>query len=317
MSIDRQDHPVDNRANDRLATSVLHVATNSAGTPVSSLMASEFSRTRGMARTRPLTPRLEHGRIIATRANPLEPEMLLSPEARPQRKPVIVADPRSFVRGCLSCWLDEFGGEFVPVLAENIADPGINGMQSLAVAAILSAPGSDFGRAWLEEQIAQLRGHDPQLPIIMILDEPDTAAGQDIAVSLDLQGYIPMTSSLEVAAAALRLVIAGGNYYPSLPGQSHTNAGTASAATRAEPAQANGKLHLTPREQSVYELLAKGLPNKIIAHRLGLAISTVKIHVHHIIEKLKVQNRTEVAIWGRETAPLGSEPRQSNSPQAK
>lgn len=35
-------------------------------------------------------------------------------------------------------------------------------------------------------------------------------------------------------------------------------------------------------------------------YRLGLALGTVKIHVHHIIDKLKVQNRTEAALWGRE-----------------
>lgn len=113
-----------------------------------------------------------------------------------------------------------------------------------------------------------------------------------------------MSNSLEVAAAALRLVIAGGCYYPQVPAFSTTvapafSAAPAAARNRNDQAGPAGKLHLTPREYAVFELLAKGLPNKIIAHQLGLAISTVKIHVHHIIEKLNVQNRTEVAIWGR------------------
>ena len=44
------------------------------------------------------------------------------------------------------------------------------------------------------------------------------------------------------------------------------------------------------------ELLEHGLPNKIIAYRLEMAQSTVKAHVHSIIAKLNVRNRTEAAV---------------------
>jgi DNA-binding NarL/FixJ family response regulator len=50
------------------------------------------------------------------------------------------------------------------------------------------------------------------------------------------------------------------------------------------------------REAEVLCLLSKGQPNKIIAHRLDLAESTIKLHIHHIISKLGVSNRTEAAI---------------------
>lgn len=50
---------------------------------------------------------------------------------------------------------------------------------------------------------------------------------------------------------------------------------------------------LSEREHSVLELLAQGLLYKEIADRLGIAVGTVKQHIHRVYEKLHVQNRTE------------------------
>jgi DNA-binding NarL/FixJ family response regulator len=50
---------------------------------------------------------------------------------------------------------------------------------------------------------------------------------------------------------------------------------------------------LSPRETDVLELLSKGFLYKEIAERLNLTTGTVRQHIHHIYEKLHVQNRTE------------------------
>ena len=50
---------------------------------------------------------------------------------------------------------------------------------------------------------------------------------------------------------------------------------------------------LTPREIEVLQLLADGLPNKVIAARLHISDQTVKFHVAAILGKLGVANRTE------------------------
>jgi DNA-binding NarL/FixJ family response regulator len=50
---------------------------------------------------------------------------------------------------------------------------------------------------------------------------------------------------------------------------------------------------LTPREIEVLDLVAEGLPNKIIAARLGISDQTVKFHVASISGKLGAANRTD------------------------
>jgi|SoiMethySBSTD1v2_1073268.scaffolds.fasta_scaffold01688_31 DNA-binding NarL/FixJ family response regulator len=50
---------------------------------------------------------------------------------------------------------------------------------------------------------------------------------------------------------------------------------------------------LTPREIQVLELVAEGLPNKLIAKRLEISDQTVKFHVASICGKLGAANRTE------------------------
>jgi two-component system nitrate/nitrite response regulator NarL len=53
---------------------------------------------------------------------------------------------------------------------------------------------------------------------------------------------------------------------------------------------------LSPRELEVLQLLAEGLANKAIAHRLNISEHTVKFHVNGIMGKLGAQSRTEAAV---------------------
>ncbi len=50
---------------------------------------------------------------------------------------------------------------------------------------------------------------------------------------------------------------------------------------------------LSGRENEILQLLAKGLLYKEIADQLSISVATVRQHIHHIYEKLHVQNRTE------------------------
>ena len=54
---------------------------------------------------------------------------------------------------------------------------------------------------------------------------------------------------------------------------------------------------LSARENDVLELVAEGLPNKLIARRLGISERTVKAHLTRIFEQLDVTDRTQAALW--------------------
>ena len=53
---------------------------------------------------------------------------------------------------------------------------------------------------------------------------------------------------------------------------------------------------LTPREIEIVRMVASGLRNRELARRLGVTEGTVKIHLHNIYKKLKVQSRVELVL---------------------
>jgi DNA-binding NarL/FixJ family response regulator len=57
---------------------------------------------------------------------------------------------------------------------------------------------------------------------------------------------------------------------------------------------------LTARELEIMRMLASGLRNKEIAEKLAISIGTVKIHLHHIYEKLHVSSRLELLRYAQE-----------------
>lgn len=104
-------------------------------------------------------------------------------------------------------------------------------------------------------------------------------------------GFIPKTDSAAVILHAMRLVLAGGTYAPArlLASDNDVNP----AARRLSGA---GVESLTERQLDVLRLLAKGLPNKLIARELTLSEGTVKVHILAIFRTLNVNNRTEAVI---------------------
>ncbi|MGF6308527.1 DNA-binding NarL/FixJ family response regulator [Bradyrhizobium sp. i1.8.4] len=70
-------------------------------------------------------------------------------------------------------------------------------------------------------------------------------------------------------------------------------------------ARADDKLvqQLSPREISILQCLIEGDSNKCIARKINIAEATVKVHIKAILRKIRVQNRTQAAIWGLSHRP--------------
>ena len=73
------------------------------------------------------------------------------------------------------------------------------------------------------------------------------------------------------------------------------------ARAAASPAEA-----LSEREREVLVLLARGLPNKLIARELAISEKTVKTHLTSVYRAIGVTDRTQAALWARRNGIGGS-----------
>ena len=124
------------------------------------------------------------------------------------------------------------------------------------------------------------------------LDDESLRAAIEGGASAHLTTDMP----IQVAAATLRLVMLGGTSFP-VPA-----IWVRRWARRPPAAQGDGsRVHclnerLTQREEEVLKLVGQGAQNKIIAYRLNMSENTVKVHLHRILQKFQLHNRTEVAL---------------------
>lgn len=69
------------------------------------------------------------------------------------------------------------------------------------------------------------------------------------------------------------------------------------AQTIRKPSVEDITSELTNRELEVIQMIAEGMSNKMIGNKLGIAESTVKVHVKHILNKIGLRTRVEAAVW--------------------
>lgn len=139
--------------------------------------------------------------------------------------------------------------------------------------------------------IAAIRARAAAMPVVVMAmrdQDEDFLAWADTGIS----GYVGPESSARDLVSTVRRAGAGEVICPPRLTAlllNHYADRSTSRATRA------GIHALTLREREVVELLADGLPNKLIARRLRVAVPTVKNHVHSILDKWDVRSRGEAA----------------------
>ena len=136
------------------------------------------------------------------------------------------------------------------------------------------------------ECVAKLKTLLPQTQVIMLTIEEDSERVFD-SLKAGATGYLVKSVSPDKILDAITEVHNGG-----APMSSHIARSVVSAFRHpAEPA--NPQLNLSPREEEVLRLLAKGHRSKEIAEELGLGVGTVNTYVRHIYDKLHVRSRAE------------------------
>ena len=121
---------------------------------------------------------------------------------------------------------------------------------------------------------------------------------EDVAdyVRAGASGFIMKDASFEDFFTTIRKVATGEEVLP----QALTTSLFAQIArniTVVNKAKVLESVRLTARERQVIDLLGEGLSNKEISTRLGIAVHTVKSHVHNVLEKLALHSRLEVAAF--------------------
>jgi DNA-binding NarL/FixJ family response regulator len=216
----------------------------------------------------------------------------VSAERRPGTGPIVVIDRRRLLSQCIqaSLRLADPHSAFVTCasLDEWQADPRRD-EAGLVVLCLSGAASAEAEAIEIRKTLSQLRSFDAAASLAVMSDgeSPDRIVQ---ALNAGARGYIPTSTSLEIAVHAFQLVRAGGIYVPA----------TIVSAVAADPqagktASVPGAELFSPRQLRVARALRMGVPNKIIAYELNMCESTVKVHVRNIMKKLRAKNRTEVA----------------------
>jgi DNA-binding NarL/FixJ family response regulator len=163
----------------------------------------------------------------------------------------------------------------------------------------------------VENQLATIDKLFPCAALVLLSSADGEAA---VAMRRGVRGFFSTSISVDVAIAGLRLVLAGGVYWP-LPIEAEQGGTVCSSMIASAGLDGPDKVEkgdpfrrremwktgidLTPRQRNVLEALELGLPNKLIALRLNLSENTVKMHIQHIMRKCFARNRTEAVLLCR------------------
>ncbi len=173
-------------------------------------------------------------------------------------------------------------------ISSDIDEPGV-------LPATLEAPIFRF----IQEALTNVRKHAQATHVtvsirmssnVLIVEVHDNGAGfypeAGIALRRLTEDSLP---HIGLRAMRERIQEAGGN----LEIESNLDKGT---SIKARFTLVNSAQLLTAREHEVLRLIIAGLTNRAIAQKLSISLETVKSHVHHIMQKMQVKDRTQAAV---------------------
>ena len=108
------------------------------------------------------------------------------------------------------------------------------------------------------------------------------------------RGYVTKTIDADRLADAIERVAEGDAVF------SPRLAGFVLDAFRGQTTPSSDLDQLTPREQEVLRLIARGYLYKEVAFNLGISAKTVEAHVTSVLRKLQFTNRHELSRWAME-----------------
>jgi two-component system NarL family response regulator len=138
------------------------------------------------------------------------------------------------------------------------------------------------------EACRQIKQQNSLLPILVLTSHSQQSLVTQL-IAAGVQGYCLKGIVAEKLVLALRSVAAGASWWD------ETATKEIRSSFAAEPIIKSPN-PLTGREQEILSLLAAGKSNQEIAQILYIAPGTVRVHIHAILQKLAVSDRTQAVV---------------------
>jgi DNA-binding NarL/FixJ family response regulator len=186
-----------------------------------------------------------------------------------------------------------------PLLAAGISATLLNALEIEVVGAPDSSsfPGADVvicdyesGMTWAHHQWSQA-SVVRRVPGVVVITGRASETDVRAALQSGIGGYLLADCALNELVEAVRAVGRGSPYLCDV-----ATALVANSLTRTP---------LTMRENEILQLIASGMPNKLIAAELNIALGTVKAHARAILDKLSARSRTQATVIAAQRGLLG------------
>lgn len=209
---------------------------------------------------------------------------------------VLLIDPSPLSRSCLLAGFRESPG--ISIVACGHVEEFVETAFAKPHVIAIQAAGHDLESQEFGERMDALTRRFPGVAVMLL-----SGAGDDDQIMAGIRhgvsAYITSDIGLRPTVRAIRLMRQGLMIYPhhmlqtlgkhgAAPFKSASHSGEAAAAASLDDGM------LTPRQQDVLLLLARGLSNKAIASQLDISESTVKVHIRAIMERTGMMNRTQI-----------------------
>jgi DNA-binding NarL/FixJ family response regulator len=204
----------------------------------------------------------------------------------PDRGVLIIGEIRLFREGLVQL-LSADGRLEVRACADTVAE-GVERVQRERHPIVLL----DMATRGSMDAIGQLHAVHPDVKVVA-LGVAELEADIVACAEAGIDGYVPRGASLDDLVHSVECALQGEVFCsPKAVGQLFRRLADLAPGASASDLPEHD---LTRREQQVLELISNGLSNKQIARTLGIELSTVKNHVHRVLEKLNVNRRAQVA----------------------
>jgi two-component system, NarL family, nitrate/nitrite response regulator NarL len=246
------------------------------------------------------------------------------------RLATIVIESRSLVREALKSLMANNSYRVVCDIGSTAEFNAASGLADGPKLVILGAQSADNA---LSEAVSA-RKLWPECKIILLYEYLSPTDFQKLLMS-EINGCVPLFASPDTLVSTLdmivtrdvRVMVVGDILViqPAPPedklqshGAEHEDVSVSIGALRQPPMNVP-PLHLSEREAQILDGLVKGHPNKVIARTCDIAEATVKVHMKSILRKIRVDNRTQAAIWAMANgyAAGGSNGRRLNPDSAR